>query len=91
MGISRSQADYYYEHFKELSVKIPWRYFRYVLLRYYGFEIYPAGRTSGSKRAFINGDIRFTVDEPHGRGDDYVDKVSRKNAIRAVEMLEASE
>ena len=61
----------------------------YVLKNYYGFEMYPGGRTSGAQRVFVNGEIRFTAHEPHG-GDDHVDKVSRQNAIRAVEMLEAT-
>ena len=90
MGISKKTAQNFYEHFRDLKVKIPWRYYKYILRNYYGFEMYPAGRTSGSKRAFNNGEIRFTAHEPHG-GDDIVDKVSRINAIRAIEMLKASE
>lgn len=90
MGISKKTAECYYHNFKELSVKIPWRYYKHILRKYYGFEMYPAGRTSGSKRAFINGEIRFTAHEPH-RGDDIVDKVSRKNAIRAIVMIEVLE
>ncbi len=90
MGISKRTASNFHENFRYLTVKIPWRYYKYVLKNYYGFEMYPTGRTAGSKRAFSNGEIRFIAHEPHS-GDDIVDKVSRKNAIRAIEMLEASE
>lgn len=88
MGISRRKAKYYYENIKKLSVRIPWNYFCYVLKRYYDFEMIGSGKTSGSKRVFINGEIRFTVDEPHAQGDKFVHKVDRKNAIRAIEKLE---
>lgn len=89
MGLSKKKAEYYREQFNNLSVKIPWRYFVYVLRKHYGFQIYSRGRTSGAQRAFFNGEIRFSAHEPHG-GDDYVDKVSRQNAVRAIEMLEAT-
>jgi hypothetical protein len=88
MGISKKTAHRYSENIKNLNVKIPWRYFIYVLRRFYGFEIFPSGRTSGSQVALENGDIVFTAHKPHGSGDDIVDRTSRKNAIRALEMLE---
>ena len=91
MGISRKTADYYRENLRDFSVKIPWRYFKYLLRRAYGFEMFPAGKTSGSKRLFHNGDVKFTAKEPHGKGDDYVDKTSRLNAIKAIERIELFE
>lgn len=90
MGLSKKTADFYHQNFMDLTVKIPWRYFRYVLRKYFDFEMFPGGRTSGSKRIFRNGEIRFSAHEPHG-GDDIVDKVSRENANRALEMLEVEE
>ena len=42
-------------------------------------------KKSGSKRLFLKENIRFTVDEPHGRGDRYVDKFGRKRAIIQIE------
>ena len=89
MGISKKRAQYYYEQFENLSLRITWKYFVYVLKKHYGFEMHSSGKTSGAQRAFIKGEIRFTAHEPHG-GDDHVDIVSRKNAIRAIEMLEAT-
>lgn len=89
MGLSRKKAVYYNENIKNLSVKIPWRYFRFLLIKHRGFDMVPAGKTSGAKRAFVQGEVRFTVDEPHRGKDENVDKTGRNNAIRAIEMLEA--
>jgi hypothetical protein len=88
MGISKRTAKRYYENFKNLNTKIPWRYYIYVLKKFYGFEIYPSGKTSGAQVALGNGEIRFTAHKPHG-GDVIVDKTSRENAIYAIERLEA--
>jgi hypothetical protein len=87
VGISKKQAIYFRDHFKELSVKIPWRYYKYVFTKYYHFEMY--GDTGSAARLFINGDIRFNAHEPHGSEQEFVYKTCRKNAIRAIEMLEA--
>lgn len=88
MGISKKTAKYYFENFQSLQVKIPWRFYVYVLKSYYGFEMHSAGRTSGSKMAFVNGEIRFCAKKPHDR-EPIVDRTSRENAIAAIERLKA--
>lgn len=81
----KKKRIYYYEHFKELSVRIPWKEWIYILKNYYGFEMIAK---RGSTRLFVKGEVRFTADEPHGRGDDFVSKADRKRAIREIEKLE---
>jgi hypothetical protein len=88
MGISKKTVEFYCENIEKLSIKIPWRYFIHIMKKCFGFEVFSAGKTSGSKRLFINGDIRFNADEPHGR-ESIVDRTSRINAIRAIQMLKA--
>lgn len=88
MGISKKTAENYYKNFQSLTVKIPWKFYVYVLKHYYNFEISSAGRTSGSKRLFNNGEVRFTAKEPHDR-EPIVDRTSRENAIAAIKRLEA--
>jgi hypothetical protein len=84
MSCKRKKAEKYYNEFKNFSVKIPWDCFVYILINFLGFEMV---KKSGSKRLFMKENIRFTVDEPHGRGDKYVDKFGRKRAIIQIESL----
>jgi len=84
MSCKRKKAEKYYKEFKNFSVKIPWDCFVYILINFLGFEMV---KKRGSKRLFIKENIRFTVDEPHGRGDKYVDKFGRKRAIIQIERL----
>lgn len=86
MGISKKRLEYYSNNIEDLRIKIPWRYFAPVMKKSYGFEVFSGGRTSGSTRFFVNGNVRFNADEPHGR-EATVDKASRMNAIRAIQML----
>lgn len=83
--MSKKKRRYYHENFKNLSVKIPWDDWIYILQNCYGFEMI---KRSGSERLFIKDKIRFTAHEPHGKGDDFVHKADRKRAIREIEKLE---
>ncbi len=87
MGKGKKVIAYYYENFKRLGVPIPWRYYTYILTREYGFEM---SSGSGAQVAFTRGEIRFIAHRPHGR-DMIVDMTSRKNAIREISKLEASD
>ena len=42
----------------------------------------------GSIRVFIREDQRFTVHEPHGKGDPFVSKQARKRAIEVLDALD---
>lgn len=82
----RKKRDCYRRDFGKLSVKVPWSYFKDILIKDFGFEM---ENKSGSRRVFVRGDVRFTADEPHGsrRGDFFVSKADRKRAIRALGAL----
>ncbi|MFW6131608.1 MAG: hypothetical protein ACOC5F_03315 [Candidatus Aminicenantaceae bacterium] len=84
MSCKKKNAEKYYKEFKNFSIKIPWDCFVYILKNFLGFEMV---KKSGSKRLFIKENKRFTVDEPHGRGDRYVDKFGRRRAITQIESL----
>ena len=84
MSCKQRDAEYYLEEFENFSVKIPWDCFVYILTIFFGFEM---KSKSGSKRAFTNGTIVFTADEPHSKGDDYIYKYDRQRAIRALKSI----
>jgi len=85
MPCRKKKAQRYFDEFENFSVNIPWDCFVYIMTRFLGFEMVNKG---GSRRAFVNGEIRFIADEPHERGDDYIHKADRKKAIRAMRMLD---
>jgi hypothetical protein len=86
MGISKKRLECYSNNIENLHIKIPWRYFVPVMKKSYGFEVFSGGRTSGATRLFVNGNVRFNADEPHSR-EATVDRASRMNAIRSIQML----
>jgi len=45
-------------------------------------------KKSGSVRLFVRGEIRFTADEPHGKGDNYISKYDRQRAIYEIKKLD---
>lgn len=85
MPCRKKKALFYFEEFENLSIKIPWDCFVYIMTKILNFEMINKG---GSRRLFVNGEIRFTADEPHGKGDDYIYKDDRKRAIRAKQILD---
>jgi hypothetical protein len=70
--------EYYIKHFKDYSVKIPWKIFEKILKNHYGCKM---NKKRGSARLFICGEIRITAHEPHGR-EKYVSKKDRERAIK---------
>jgi hypothetical protein len=89
MPCKKKDALYYFKEFENFSVKMPWDCFVYILTKLLGFEI---KNKSGSKRAFTNGIVTFTADEPHSKGDDYIYKWDRQraaNALKSVGLLGA--
>lgn len=74
----KKDIKFYTDHFKDFSVKLPWKFFVDILTKHYGCEII---KKSGSARLFVMGEIRFTAHEPHGR-EKFVSKDDRKRAIR---------
>ena len=85
MACRKKEAQRYFENIENFSIKIPWDCFVYILINFLGFEM---ERKRGSTRLFINGEIRFTADEPHGKGDDFIYRDDRRRAIRAIQRLE---
>ncbi len=65
---------------KNLSIKIGWKEFHYLLTRC-GFRM---EKSRGSIRVFIKEEVRFVVHKPHGRGDKIVAKIDRKKAVKAL-------
>ncbi|MCJ7579195.1 MAG: hypothetical protein MUP98_01515 [Candidatus Aminicenantes bacterium] len=84
MSCKKKQAESYFSEFTNFSVKIPWDCFVYILTNFLQFEMI---NKRGSKRLFINGEIRFTADEPHGRGDDYIYKEDRRRALNEISKI----
>ncbi|MCD6398954.1 MAG: hypothetical protein J7L08_03455 [Candidatus Aenigmarchaeota archaeon] len=82
--MAKKRRENYRENFASLSIKIPWKYFKDILIKDFGFEIV---NKSGSVRVFVREEVRFTVHEPHGRGHDFVSKIDRQKAIQALEAL----
>lgn len=80
----KKKREFYRKNFANLSIKIPWPYFKDILIKDFGFEM---ESKRGSIRVFVKGDIRFTVHEPHGKGDPVVSKWDRKKAIQALDAL----
>ena len=84
MACKKKDAQYYYENFKDFSVKIPWDCFVRILTEMLEFE---KTNQRGSSRLFEKDDIKFTAHEPHGRGDKYVHKDDRRRAIIEIKKL----
>ena len=76
------RVEFYKENLVNFQVNIPWKNFVDVL-ESEGFKM---ENQSGSQRAFVKDNIRFTAHEPHGR-QEYVGKWDRKKAF---EWLNAS-
>lgn len=85
MPCKRKEAQHYLDNFENFSVKIPWDCFKYILTKFFGFEMISK---RGSKRLFVSGEIRFTADKPHGRGDNYISKYDRQRAISEIKKLD---
>jgi hypothetical protein len=85
MSCRKKEALYYLKEFENFSVNLPWDCFVYILTKLLGLEM---KKKPGSKRAFTNGRITFTADEPHGKGDCYVHKYDRQNAIVQLKRIE---
>jgi len=83
---SNAKKEFFINNFSNLSIPIPWKYYVYILINKYGFEM---ENKKGSCRAFIRENERFIADEPHGKGDKVVSKEDRKKAIRALIRLGA--
>ncbi len=81
----KKKREFYRKNFTNLSIKIPWRYFKDILIKDFGFEMQSK---RGSIRVFIREDQRFTVHEPHGKGDPFVSKQARKRAIEVLDALD---
>ena len=87
MSCRKKKALYYLQNFENFSIKIPWDCFEYIMTKLLGFEMTSG---SGSERLFECEGIKFTADEPHGKGDDFIWKDDRKRAINAIHRLKAS-
>ncbi len=85
MPCRKKKAQYYLQNFEDFSIKIPWECFEYILTKFFGFEMI---KKSGSVRLFVRGEIRFTADEPHGKGDNYISKYDRQRAIYEIKKLD---
>jgi len=80
----KKKREFYRKNFANLSINIPWKHFKDILIKDFGFGM---ETKSGSVRVFIKEDARFTVHEPHGKGDPIVSYLDRKKAIRALFAL----
>lgn len=80
----KKKREFYLKNFADLSIKIPWKYFINILIKYFGAEI---ENKPGSVRVIIIEDERFVVHEPHGKGDPIVSYLDRKKAIKALTAL----
>jgi len=85
MSCGRKKALHYLNEFSNFREKIPWDCFVYIMTKILGFEMV---KKRGSRRLFVKGEIRFNVDEPHGKGDDYIHKSDRMRALNAIKMLD---
>ena len=74
----KKKREFYRKNFADLSIKIPWKYFKDILIKNFGFEM---ESKRGSVRVFVREDQRFTVHKPHGKGDPFVSKWARKRAL----------
>ncbi len=80
----KKKREFYRKNFADLSIKIPWKYFKDILIKNFGFEM---ESKRGSVRVFVREDQRFTVHKPHGKGDPFVSKWARKRAIEVLDAL----
>ncbi|HEC68501.1 MAG TPA: hypothetical protein ENI35_06840 [Candidatus Desulfofervidus auxilii] len=80
----KKKREFYRKNFADLSIKIPWKYFKDILIKNFGFEM---ESKRGSVRVFVREDQRFTVHKPHGKGDSFVSKWARKRAIEVLDAL----
>jgi hypothetical protein len=84
MSCRKKDAEDYLGEFENFHINIPWDCFVYILTKFFSLEM---KKKKGSKRAFTNGKITFTADEPHGKGDNYVYKWDRQRAIRELKSI----
>ena len=80
----KKKREFYRKNFADLSIKIPWKYFKDILIKNFGFEM---ESKRGSVRVFVREDQRFTVHKPHGKGNPFVSKWARKRAIEVLDAL----
>lgn len=80
----KKKREFYLKHFADWTIPIPWKYFRDILTKDFGFIM---EKKRGSKRVFVRDDQLFAVDKPHGKGDPVVSKWDRKRAISALDAL----
>jgi len=80
----KKKREFYRKNFADLSIKIPWKYFKDILIKNFGFEM---ESKRGSVRVFVRENQRFTVHKPHGKGDPFVSKWARKRAIEVLDAL----
>jgi len=80
----KKKREFYRKNFADLSIKIPWKYFKDILIKNFGFEM---ESKRGSVRVFVREDQRFTVHKPHWKGDPFVSKWARKRAIEVLDAL----
>ena len=85
MTNGRRKRKHSRERLEDFSVPLPWRGFVRIL-KNYGFEMITS--SGSAARTFVKGEIKFTVHEPHGKGDKVVSKVDRKKAIFHIERIE---
>jgi len=80
----KKKREFYRKNFADLSIKIPWKYFKDILIKNFGFEM---ESKRGSVRVFVREDQSFAVHKPHGKGDPFVSKWARKRAIEVLDAL----
>ncbi len=80
----KKKREFYRKNFADLSIKIPWKYFKDILIKNFGFEM---ESKRGSVRVFVRKDQSFAVHKPHGKGDPFVSKWARKRAIEVLDAL----
>lgn len=76
----KKDIAFYKENLTNWQVNIPWKNFVDVLES----EEFEKENQSGSQRAFVKGEIRFTAHEPHGK-QEYVGREDRKKAFKWIE------
>ncbi len=73
--MSKKLHERYVQEFKKRNAKIPWKYYRKILVKEYRADLQKPSHSAGSKRTFLikDKDIVFSVDEPHG-GREFISK-----------------
>jgi hypothetical protein len=80
----KKQIEYIISRFDDLTIKINWDDFDYILVNQFGFK---KKNKRGSSRLYTKEGQKFIADEPHNRGDAIVSKDDRRKAIRALKAL----